>query len=65
MTWAADTWYGLGSGSVTIVNDGILAELDTMQIDVELQDSPISAEVSDFPFTVELITPVIEVEIQE
>lgn len=66
MTWAVNCWSGMGSGGdMTIVNDGILTELSTMEIDVDLQDSPISSEVLDSPFTVELGTPIIEVEIQE
>lgn len=64
MSWGAGTWLGMGGGG-TIVNDGILAELSTMQVDVELQDSPVVAEIANSPFTVELSTPVIEVEICE
>ena len=48
-----------------VVNDGITVELGTMQVDVELQDSPITAEVVDTSYVVEVSTQVIEVEICE
>ena len=49
----------------TVVNDGIVAEISTMHIDIELADTPVLAEVADSPITVELSTEAIEVEITE
>jgi hypothetical protein len=63
--WAADFWQGMGVGGGVIVNDGIVAELNTMQVEVELQDSPVIAEVDSNPIVVEVGTPAIEVEIYE
>ena len=61
MTWAAGCWLGMGGAGV-VVNDGIAVELSTMQVEVELEDTPAVVELTG-EIEVELTTPVIEVEI--
>lgn len=63
--WAAGFWEGMGAGGGVIVNDGVVTELSTMQVEVALEDTPVVAEVLNEPFVVEVSTKAIEVEIYE
>ena len=62
--WDRFTGPQIGGGGGVIVNDGIAVEVGTMQVEVELEDTPYEVGLED-PIQVELVPNVYELEIAE